>query len=105
MIRQALPWTIGLVGIATIISFLIGTADRHGASAGAAAPGWTALLPVTTFFSSVPYFWLGLIAIALFSVTLGWFPVERQLRPRHGARTWSLGVHRLGDLARRRCRR
>ena len=34
------------------------------------------LLPLSTFFSAVPYFWLALIAISLFSVTLGWFPAS-----------------------------
>lgn len=75
VISSALPWTVGLVGIATIISFVLGT------SLGAVI-GWRrgskldALIPVTTFFGTVPYFWLGLIAIALFSSTLHWFPAS-----------------------------
>ncbi|MFF2272922.1 ABC transporter permease [Agromyces sp. NPDC058136] len=75
VIATALPWTIGLVGIATIISFLLGTAAgafigwRRGSRADAA-------LPIATFFSTVPYFWMGLIAIAIFSTTLGWFPAS-----------------------------
>lgn len=84
VIRQSLPWTIGLVGIATIISFVIGT--LIGTGIGWRRGTWAdALLPISTFFSAVPYFWLGLIAIALFSVTLGWFPAngsyERSLIP------------------------
>jgi peptide/nickel transport system permease protein len=72
-IASALPWTIGLVGFATIASFLIGT------SLGAVI-GWRrggrldVLVPVTTFLGTVPYFWLGLIFIAVFSSVLGWFP-------------------------------
>ncbi|PFG41930.1 peptide/nickel transport system permease protein [Isoptericola jiangsuensis] len=73
IVRQALPWTIGLVGVATIIAFTLGTAI--GTAIGWRRGTWAdALLPVTTFFSAVPYFWLGLIAITVFSVTLGWFP-------------------------------
>ena len=34
------------------------------------------LLPVTTFLSSVPYFWLGLIAISLFAGPDSCFPVR-----------------------------
>lgn len=84
VIRQSLPWTIGLVGIATIISFVVGT--LIGTGIGWRRGTWAdALLPISTFFSAVPYFWLGLIAIALFSVTLGWFPAngsyERSLIP------------------------
>ena len=72
-IAGALPWTLGLVGFATIVSFLIGT------SLGAVI-GWRrggrldALVPVTTFLGTVPYFWLGLIFIAVFSTLFGWFP-------------------------------
>ena len=75
VISAALPWTVGLVGIATILSFLIGTA-------GGAIIGWRrgsradVIVPISTFFSTVPYFWLGLIAIAVLSTSLGWFPAS-----------------------------
>lgn len=75
VIASALPWTLGLVGFATILSFLLGTA------AGAII-GWCrgsradVIVPISTFFSTVPYFWLGLIAIAVFSTMLGWFPAS-----------------------------
>lgn len=73
VIRQALPWTIGLVGVATVLSFLLGTTG--GVILGWRRGTWRdALLPVTSFFSAVPYFWLGLIAIMLFAVTWPIFP-------------------------------
>ncbi|WP_065571278.1 ABC transporter permease [Microbacterium oleivorans] len=76
VISGALPWTVGLVGFATIISFLIGTI-------GGAVIGWRrgsrseVMIPITTFLSTIPYFWLGLLAIALFSVNLKWFPIGK----------------------------
>ncbi|MBW0253647.1 ABC transporter permease [Cellulomonas sp. PS-H5] len=76
VIANALPWTVGLIGLATVISFLIGTV-------GGAVVGWRrgsrldALIPVTTFLSTVPYFWIGLMAISVFAVTLGWFPIGK----------------------------
>ncbi|MBD3942751.1 ABC transporter permease [Microbacterium sp. NEAU-LLC] len=76
VISQALPWTVGLVGFATLVAFAIGTI-------GGAIVGWRrgsrldALIPITTFLSTIPYFWLGLLAIALFSVNLGWFPIGK----------------------------
>lgn len=75
VIASALPWTIGLVGLATVISFLLGTAFgafigwRRGSKADF-------VVPVATFFSTVPYFWMGLIAIAVLSTMLGWFPAS-----------------------------
>ncbi|MDT0166044.1 ABC transporter permease [Actinotalea sp. AC32] len=76
VIGQALPWTVGLVGFATVISFATGTI-------GGAVVGWRrgsrldGLIPVTTFLGTIPYFWLGLLAIAVFSVNLGWFPIGK----------------------------
>jgi peptide/nickel transport system permease protein len=73
VIAQALPWTLMLVGVTTIISFLLGTS--LGVLAGWRRGSWTdGLLPVTTFFSSVPYFWLGIIAIYLFAGPGSFFP-------------------------------
>ncbi|HVV21201.1 MAG TPA: ABC transporter permease [Pseudonocardiaceae bacterium] len=73
VISQSLPWTIALVGITTLISFALGTG--LGVIAGWRRGSWAdALLPVTTFFSSVPYFWLGLIAITLLAGPGSFFP-------------------------------
>ena len=75
VIGTALPWTVGLVGLATILSFLLGTAA--GAIIGwRRGRGSDIALPIATFFSTVPYFWMGLIAIAVFSTGLGWFPAS-----------------------------
>jgi peptide/nickel transport system permease protein len=73
VIDQTLPWTVGLVGLASLISFVVGTllgifvAWRRGSVADA-------LLPVTTFFSAIPYFWLGLVLITVFGIKLHWLP-------------------------------
>jgi peptide/nickel transport system permease protein len=73
VISQALPWTLLLVGITTVISFFLGTG--LGILAGWRRGSWVdGLLPVTTFFSSVPYFWLGILAIYLFAGPGSFFP-------------------------------
>ncbi len=76
VIRSAIPWTIGLVGLATVISFVLGTvlgvlvAWRRGT--------WLdSLLPVTTFFQAAPYFFVAFIALDVFATRLGWFPTGR----------------------------
>jgi peptide/nickel transport system permease protein len=75
VIASALPWTIGLVGTATIIAFVAGTAIgtlaawRRGSLLDVA-------LPTTAFLQALPYFWVGLVAIEIFAVKLGWFPTS-----------------------------
>jgi peptide/nickel transport system permease protein len=73
VIRSALPWTIGLVGVATVISFALGTllgiltAWRRGS--------WLDnLLPAMTFFQAAPYFFVAILMVAVFATKLGWFP-------------------------------
>jgi len=73
VIRGALPWTLGLVGFATLISWLLGT--LIGALVAWRRGSWLDnLLPVTTFFQAAPYFFLAFLALDLFSTKLGWFP-------------------------------
>jgi peptide/nickel transport system permease protein len=74
VIMQALPWTLALAGITTVVAFVLGTfigmiaAWRRGGVADGLLP------PVFVVISALPYFWLGLIAIYAFSFTLHWFP-------------------------------
>jgi peptide/nickel transport system permease protein len=74
VIMLALPWTLGLVGTATIIAFALGTlvgilgAWRRGGILDSVLP------PVFVVVSAFPYFWVGLLCILIFAVTLGWFP-------------------------------
>jgi peptide/nickel transport system permease protein len=80
VIAQSLPWTLALVGITTILSFFIGTS--LGVLAGWRRGSWTdGLLPVTTFLSSIPYFWLGLLAIYLFTGPDSFFPASGGYTP------------------------
>lgn len=80
VISSSIGWTLGLVGITTIISFILGTG--LGVVAGWRRGSWAdSLLPVTTFFSSVPYFWLGLIAIFLLTGPDSFFPSSGGYEP------------------------
>ena len=74
-IMVGLPWTVGLVGLSTVIAFVLGTlvgmlsAWRRGGVLDGVLP------PVLIMVSAFPYFWIALIAILIFSFTLNWFPL------------------------------
>lgn len=74
LIAQALPWTIVLVGLATVISFVLGMV--LGAWTGWKRGTWVDhLIPPSTILQSIPYFWLALVLVLIFSVNLKWFPI------------------------------
>ena len=80
VILTALPWTIALVGVATVLSFVLGT--LLGIVAATRRGTWVdALLPITSFLSAVPYFWLGLVVLTIFAVKLNWFPLSSGYDP------------------------
>jgi peptide/nickel transport system permease protein len=73
VIGQYLPWTLFLVGVSTILAFFIGTS--LGVVAGWRRGSWAdSLLPATSFLSSIPYFWVGLIAITVLAKSGSFFP-------------------------------
>lgn len=75
VIGQSLPWTIMLVGLATLISFVVGVG--MGIFAGWKPGTWVdALVPATTLLAAVPYFWLALILVFLIASTLQWLPLQ-----------------------------
>jgi peptide/nickel transport system permease protein len=92
--RQALP-TISLVGISAVLSAVIGVflgviaAWRRGSKAD---------YSITTFTMgtySMPDFWLGMLLLTLFAVTLGWLPVGGITDPASEA----TGIGKLADQA------
>lgn len=74
IIAQSLPWTLMLVGLSTIISYVVGL--FLGSYIGWRRGSWLdSLVPISTFLSAIPYFWLALILVYIFGVNLQWFPV------------------------------
>jgi peptide/nickel transport system permease protein len=73
-IRDYVPWTIGLIGVSTVLSFLVGTISG-------ALLGWTrgsrldSLIPTATFLQATPYFFLATVMLLIFASDLHWFPV------------------------------
>jgi peptide/nickel transport system permease protein len=73
VIATSLPWTVVLVGIATVIAATLGVV--LGAFVGWKPGTWIdSLVPSTTLLAAVPYFWLALILVYLLSRTYHVFP-------------------------------
>jgi peptide/nickel transport system permease protein len=76
LIADALPWTLGLLTVATLLSFVVGTL------AGALL-GWPRSHPALQYLfapfltlSAVPYYLLGLVLIYFLAFRTHWFPLN-----------------------------
>jgi peptide/nickel transport system permease protein len=80
-IKEALPWTLLLVGTGTLLATLIGTwlgivaATRRGSRTD------DGLLGFSLFTYAAPEYWIGLILIMLFAVAAPIFPAGLQETP------------------------
>ncbi len=76
VIARDLPWTLALVGVALVISFVVGTI------LGVVVAWWrgshldTLLMPFFTFISAIPYFWFALALVFLLGYVLTWLPTN-----------------------------
>src|SRR5712692_1641199 len=76
VIGQDIWWSIMLGAVAVVISFALGclvgiiTAWKRGTTLD------TVLSPMMNFLSAIPYFWLALLSLYLFSYLLNWFPLS-----------------------------
>ena len=74
VIGGAIWWTLGLVGVTTILAFVLGTglgvvsAWRRGGRLDSIVP------PVFVITSAVPYFWVGMVLVLIFGINLHWLP-------------------------------
>ncbi|HEX2820289.1 MAG TPA: ABC transporter permease, partial [Streptosporangiaceae bacterium] len=74
LLGESIPWTLTLVGSATVIAFIIGTGLgiaagwRHGGALDRALPG-------LMFLQAIPYFFFALILLELFATKLHVFPL------------------------------
>jgi peptide/nickel transport system permease protein len=94
-ITSKLPWTLGLVGVTTVLAFVIGTlagvfsAWRRGGRLDAILP------PSLFIVSTIPVFFVGLLLIYVFAVKLNWLPLGGNYTI--GA-TPSLSLSFIGDV-------
>ncbi|MFC5930665.1 ABC transporter permease [Cryobacterium melibiosiphilum] len=76
LVAAALPWTLVLVGLVTIIAFIFGT--LLGVLAAWKRGTWLDTLPTVggTFASAFPYFWTALLLLFFLGYVAGWFPTS-----------------------------
>jgi peptide/nickel transport system permease protein len=74
IVKPALPWTLTLLSISSVLSFLIGI--TIGSLMGwRKTPNWLQnILPASLTFTSIPYFMFGILMISIFAFKLHWLP-------------------------------
>ena len=94
MVSQALPWTLGLVGITTVLAFILGT--FIGLISAWKRGGWldSALPPIFVVTSAFPYFWMALLSIYIFSDNARLVPIRARLQRVHGFTRLQLALRR-----------
>jgi peptide/nickel transport system permease protein len=74
VVLDHLPWTVTLVGAATVLSVLIGTLLGAWAAWRRGSRREVGSVLGVLALDAMPGFWIGMVLIAVFAVQLGWFP-------------------------------
>lgn len=74
MFMDAVPWTIGLLGVSFVLSFFVGTllGALFGWPRSPRAVQW--LFPPLITLHAIPYYLLGLVMLYIFSFAVRWLP-------------------------------
>lgn len=92
MIQSRLPATLSLVGGGILVAIVLGVGVGIFAGVRAGRTRDRVVTGVTSVMQSVPEFWVGLILVLLFVITLGWFPVLAWTPPSADAGAWLYGL-------------
>jgi peptide/nickel transport system permease protein len=87
-IGDALPWTLLLVGVGTLLATVIGTWLGIIAATRRASRTDDGLLGFSLFTYSAPEYWIGLILILVFAVAIPVFPAGLQMTPGKEFDSW-----------------
>jgi len=74
MIGNALPWSVTLLAVATLIAFTVGSVLGARLAWPSAGRGIKSLVPFLMILTSIPFYLLAIILIYFFAVVLKWFP-------------------------------
>jgi peptide/nickel transport system permease protein len=87
-IKEALPWTLLLVGTGTLLATVIGSWLGVIASTRRGTPTDDSLLGFSLFTYAAPEYWIGIILILVFAVWLPIFPAGQQMTPGEDFSSW-----------------
>lgn len=80
IIKESLPWTLAIQAPTIILGWIIG--NLLGAFAAYKRGIFDKVFfPCAMFLNGVPFFVFGMLLVALFSITLGWFPAMGAYSP------------------------
>lgn len=97
-VRAALPWTVGLLTLTTLISWLLGTLLGAAVGwAGERSRGLRGIMPIALVLYTTPYYILAIILIYLLAFRWSAFPLAGAYSP--GAER-ELSLHFIGDVIR-----
>lgn len=103
VIMGALPWTVLLVGSALVLSTLLGVVLGIESGWRRGRPGDKALLAGLTMLNGFPDFFLGMLLLLIFGVTLNVLPLSGAVSPYAGltgmALVWDVLRHLVLPLA------
>lgn len=74
-ILAALPWTIALLSVSTVIAFGLGSLIGALLAWPGSPRAVRSLAPFLMVLSAIPYYLLALIVLYLFAIWTGWFPL------------------------------
>lgn len=74
IVGAAIPWTLGLVGVTTVLAFVLGTGIGALAAWKRGSKLDSILPPLFVIGTGLPYFWVGIVLIMVFGDINQWLP-------------------------------
>ena len=74
IVGNAIPWTLGLVGVTTVLAFLLGTGIGTLAAWKRGGKLDSVLPPLFVIGTGLPYFWIAIVLIMVFADINPWLP-------------------------------
>ncbi|MTD12645.1 ABC transporter permease subunit [Nakamurella sp. YIM 132087] len=99
VISQAVWWTVGLIGVTQILSFVLGTVLGAWAAWRRNSRFDSIISIGSTFVGNLQSFWIGLLVLYFFAYTLGWFPASGGYEYTNPGWNWSFAADVLSHAA------